>query len=309
MINVLLAAPSAYWGEYEAPLGAALDAAGLDANLSMDHAPEDVDYIVYAPHKGLQNFTPFKRCKAVLSLWAGVEKIVGNQTLTMPLTRMVDPGLKKGMVEFVTGHVLRYHLGMDQHILVQDGVWRHSPPPLAQDRKVTVLGLGELGRTCAEMLVQFGFQVRGWSRSPRGVSGVHCYSGEEGLLEALRDTEIVMLLLPDTPDTVNVLDAEALGVLAKGAKVINPGRGPLIEDDALLAALASGQVGHATLDVFRVEPLPAEHPYWAHPKVTVTPHIASETRADTASEVIAENIRRAEAGEPLLYVVNREAGY
>lgn len=210
MINVLLAAPSAYWDEYEGPLSAALDAAGLDADLSMDHAAEDVDYIVYAPHKGLQDFTPFKRCKAVLSLWAGVEKIVGNQSLTMPLTRMVDPGLKKGMVEFVTGHVLRYHLGMDQHILVQDGVWRHSPPPLAQDRKVTVLGLGELGRTCAEMLVQFGFQVRGWSRSPREVSGVQCYSSADGLLEALSGAEIVVLLLPDTPDTVNVLDAEAL---------------------------------------------------------------------------------------------------
>lgn len=309
MINVLLAAPPAYWDEYEAPLGRALAAAGLDADLSMDHAPEDVDYIVYAPHKALQDFSPFKRCKAVLSLWAGVEKIVGNQTLTMPLTRMVDPGLKKGMVEFVTGHVLRYHLGMDQHILVQDGVWRHSPPPLAQDRKVTVLGLGELGRTCSEMLVQFGFQVRGWSRSQRQVAGVACFSGSDGLLEALRGAEIVVLLLPDTPGTENVLNTEALGVLAHGAKVINPGRGPLIDDDALLAALDSGQVGHATLDVFRVEPLPAEHPYWAHPNVTVTPHIASETRADTASEVIAENIRRAEAGEPLLFVVDRAAGY
>mgnify|MGYP000079564256 CR=1 FL=1 len=134
-------------------------------------------------------------------------------------------------------------------------------------------------------------------------------AGQEKLLAALRGAEIVVLLLPDTPDTVNVLDAEALGVLEHGAKVINPGRGPLIDDDALLAALDSGQVGGATLDVFRVEPLPAEHPYWAHPNVTVTPHIASETRADTASEVIAENIRRAEAGEPLLFVVDRAAGY
>ncbi|MCT4578508.1 glyoxylate/hydroxypyruvate reductase A [Donghicola sp.] len=309
MINVQLAAPAAYWAEYEAPLTRALKAAGVDADLSMDHAPEDVDYIVYAPHPEMQDFTPFKRCKAVLSLWAGVEKIVGNQTLTMPLTRMVDPGLKKGMVEFVTGHVLRYHLGMDQHILVQDGVWRHKAPPLAQDRKVTILGLGELGRGCAEMLVQLGFQVRGWARSPRELADIACFSGAAGMKAALEGAEIIVLLLPDTPETENVLDSEAMSWLAHGASILNPGRGPLIDDDALLAALDSGQVAHATLDVFRVEPLPAEHPFWAHPDVTVTPHIASETRADTASKVVAENIRRADAGEPLLYLVDRAAGY
>jgi len=119
----------------------------------------------------------------------------------------------------------------------------------------------------------------------------------------------VILLLPDTPATNNILNADTLAMLPKGARIINPGRGPLIDDAALLEALDSGQVGHATLDVFRVEPLPADDPYWAHPNVTVTPHIAAETRASTASQVIAENIRRGEAGEPFLHLVDRSLGY
>ena len=118
-----------------------------------------------------------------------------------------------------------------------------------------------------------------------------------------------MLLLPDTPGTANILDARALATLPEGSVIVNPGRGPLIDDDALLAALDRGHIRHATLDVFRQEPLPADHPYWAHPRVTVTPHIASETRPDTASRVIVENIRRGEAGEPFLHLVDRDQGY
>jgi glyoxylate/hydroxypyruvate reductase A len=119
----------------------------------------------------------------------------------------------------------------------------------------------------------------------------------------------VVLLLPNTPETENVMDARTLALLAPGAVLINPGRGTLIDDGALLAALDSGPIGHATLDVFRQEPLPPEHPFWAHPKVTVTPHIASETRPETAAEVIAENVRRGEAGEPFLHLVDRDRGY
>ena len=120
---------------------------------------------------------------------------------------------------------------------------------------------------------------------------------------------IVVLLLPDTPATENVMNGESLGWLAQGATIINPGRGPLIDDDALLVALDSGQVGHATLDVFRIEPLPQDHSFWAHPNVTVTPHIASETRTWTASQCVAENVRRGEAGEPFLHLVDRSVGY
>mgnify|MGYP001801557384 FL=1 len=135
------------------------------------------------------------------------------------------------------------------------------------------------------------------------------YHGEDGLAAALSKAEILILLLPDTKATENILDAPALALLPRGAFVINPGRGPLIDDDALLKAVDQGQVAGATLDVFRTEPLPADHPFWAHPRITVTPHIAAETRPATAARVIAENIRRGEAGLPFLHLVDRGSGY
>lgn len=307
--NILFAARPEQWDIYENPLKSALSEAGVAANLALDLAPDEVDYMVYAPDSAVQDFTPYTRLKAVLNLWAGVENIVGNQTLKVPLARMVDHGLTQGMVEWVTGHVLRHHLGMDAHILGQDGVWRKTIPPLAEDRPVTVLGLGVLGQACAKALRGLGFPVTGWSRSARDVAGITCLSGDEGLRAALQTAEILVLLLPKTTETENLMNAERLAMLPKGAMIINPGRGPLIDDDALLAALDTGQIGHATLDVFRVEPLPPAHPYWAHPRVTVTPHIASETRPITAARVIVENVRRGEAGEPFLHLVDRAKGY
>ncbi len=308
-INVLFAAKAERWATYEPTLKQAFDEAGLDANLRTQMPPEEVDYIVYAPNSDLQDFRPYTSTKAVLGLWAGVEDVVGNKTLTQPFARMVDDGLTRGMVEWVTGHVLRHHLGMDTHILGQDGLWRDHVPPLATDRPVTILGLGALGQACAEALASLGFPVTGWSRSPKAVTDITCLSGQSGLAEAVSGAQIVVLLLPLTKDTENTLNAETLSLLAEGAVVINPGRGPLIDDEALLSALESGQVGHATLDVFRIEPLPKGHPYWAHPNVTVTPHIASETRPLSASRVIAENIRRGEAGEPFINLVDRSLGY
>ncbi len=138
---------------------------------------------------------------------------------------------------------------------------------------------------------------------------MRCLNGEGGLRKALSTAQILVLLLPKTPETENVLNVQHIALMPQGAMVINPGRGPLIDDQAMIAALDSGQIAHATLDVFRVEPLPPEHPYWAHPSVTVTPHIASETRDDTASQVIAENVRRGEAGEPFLHLVDPKLGY
>ncbi|MEM6609752.1 MAG: glyoxylate/hydroxypyruvate reductase A [Pseudomonadota bacterium] len=310
MPNILFAAHTERWDTYETPLRKALSEVGLGAAwLGIKAEPEEVDYIVYAPNSKLQDFTPYLKLKAVLNLWAGVEDVVGNQSLKVPLARMVDPGLEEGMVEWVCGHVLRHHLGIDAHVAGQDGIWRLGAPPLARDRRVTVLGLGALGAACAQALAALKFKVTGWSRSPKKLLGVQCLSGPNGLDDALRDAEIVVLLLPDTAATRNVMDAAAFAYLAPGAVVLNPGRGPLIDDKALLDALDAGQIGHATLDTFRIEPLPADHPFWAHPKVTVTPHIASETRPDSAARVIAENIRRGEAGMPFLHLVDRERGY
>lgn len=311
MVRILFAGPSDRWNIWKAPLRTALNAAGIKAELSPDPGPpETVDYIIYAPNGPVQDFTPFTRTKAVLSYWAGVERVVGNPTLTQPLARLVDPGLTEGMVEWVTGHVLRYHLGMDTHIHGQDGVWRGGDaPPLARDRRVTILGLGALGAACATALAGLNFNATGWSRRAKALPDIRCLSGADGLDAALGGAQIVVLLLPLTAGTENVLNDATLARLAPGAFVLNPGRGPLIDDDALIRALDNGQVAHATLDVFRIEPLPADHPFWAHPRVTVTPHIASETRPATAAKVLVENIRRVEAGAPLLNEVDRAAGY
>lgn len=308
-LTVLFAAGAARWPAYEPHLRAALAEAGVEARLVTQCAPGEADYIVFAPGGDLADFTPYTSCKAVLSLWAGVEKIVGNGTLTQPLCRMVDPALTAGMVEWVAGHVLRHHLGMDRHIVNPGRRWDPAPPPLAAERPVTVLGLGELGRACGQALAQLGFPVTGWSRTSREVAGLTCLSGAEGLETALARAQILVTLLPATPGTGNLLDAARLALLPQGAVILNPGRGTLIDDAALLAALDSGHLGHATLDVFRVEPLPQDHPFWAHPRVTVTPHIAAETRPASASRVVAGNIRRCEAGEPLLYLVDRARGY
>lgn len=310
-LTIYFAAGDDNWADYRVPLARALADAGIAAHLS-DRAPDPaaVDYIVYAPASPLRDFTPFANARAVLSLWAGVEKIVGNRTLTQPLVRMVNDELTEGMVEYVVGHVLRHHLGMDAHIHGQDGVWRNTIlPPLARERPVTVLGLGALGSEAAKALAALNFPVTGWSRTQKEVLGVRCLSGPAGLEEALRSAAILVLLLPATADTDGLLNAERLALLPKGAVIINPGRGWLIDDEALLEALDEGRVGHATLDVFRVEPLPPDHPYWAHPRVTVTPHIAADTRIGSAAAKLVATIRKIEAGEQVPELVDRARGY
>ena len=311
MTTALFADRAANWERYEGPLKAAFAEAGLDVNLiNQADAPSDVDYVIYAPSGPVNDFTPFTNLKAVLSLWAGVEKIEGNASIKVPLCRMVDEGLSEGMAEWVTGHILRHHLGIDAHIAGQDGIWRNDiVPPLARDRSVGFLGLGELGLACAKSAAGLNFNVKGWSRNLKTLDGIETFAGAEGLAEMLAASEILVLLLPDTAETLDIMNTETLALLPKGACIINPGRGTLINDAALLDALGSGHISHATLDVFRTEPLSPTHHYWAHPKVTVTPHIASETRPITASRTIAENIRRGEAGEPFLHTVDRAAGY
>ena len=308
-IKILFSANEENWRRYKAPLQDALDDKSLDYELGITITPSEVDYIIYAPSSPLQDFSPYTKLKAVLNLWAGVEGVTNNKTLNVPLARMVDSGLTDGMVEWVTGHTLRHHLGIDKHIHGQDGIWRSYVPPLAKDRVITILGLGTLGTACGIALERLGFNVRGWSRREKRVDGILCFYGDDQIDSSLLDADIVVLLLPDTPLTQNILNQHTLNLLKRGAFVLNPGRGPLIDDDALLAALETGQIEHATLDVFRIEPLPKNHQYWSNNKVTVIPHKASETRPKTASQVIAMNIERAENGQELLYLVDRENGY
>lgn len=310
MINILFAATSERWDQYQEHLKKELDLTGLEYKLSEKLPPSEVDYIIYAPNSSIKDFSDFTNLKAVLNLWAGVEDVVKNKTLKAPLARMVDEGLSQGMKEWVLGHVMRHHLGTDLHIFGQDGKWRDwSVPPLAKDRNVTILGLGALGAECASTLAKVGFKVYGWSSTEKSIENVTCTHGFEGLEKSLFGSEIVVLLLPSTAETENIINEKTLSYLEKNAVIINPGRGTLIDEKALLKSLDDGKLAHATLDVFRQEPLPADHPFWQHPKITVTPHIASETKPQTASQVIAANILRFEKGKPLLYQVNFETGY
>ena len=308
-LKILFSASKKNWSEYKAPLEEALASVSLDYDLRTSFAPREVDYIIYAPSSSLQDFSPYTSLKAILNLWAGVEGVAFNETLKVPLARMVDSGLTSGMVEWVTGHTLRHHLGIDKHIHGQDGVWRSYVPPLAKDRVVTILGLGTLGTACGTALRSLGFNVRGWSRRKKSIDGISCFYGNDQIDLSLTDADIVILLLPDTPPTQNILNNHTLNLTKRGAVILKPGRGPLIDDDALIAALDSGQLEHATLDVFRVEPLPENHRYWSHKKVTVVPHKASETRPKTSSQVIAKNIKRAENGKELLHLVDKVTGY
>lgn len=311
MLNIWFAAGAANWPEYALPLDTAFRAESLSVQLSAKPPadPSSVDYIIYAPGGDVQDFTPFTGVKLVQSLWAGVERIVGNESLTQPLARMVDQGLSEGMVEWVTGHVLRHHLGMDRHIVNPRHLWEHAAPPLARDRHIGLLGMGALGAACAQALQGLNFRVTGWSRSAKHLPGVTCLHGAEGLDRILHQADMLVLLLPRTAETENILNARSFGLMKKGMVILNPGRGALIDDAALLSALADGTVSHATLDVFRVEPLPADHPFWTHPQVTVTPHIAAETRPSSAAQIVAANIARVERGERPLHLVDRQRGY
>lgn len=286
---------------------------GLDLNLlETDADPAEVDYLVYNVDSGIRDFSIYPKLRAILNTWAGVEAVVGHidWPAHVPFTRMVEPGMTQGMAEYFTGHVMRYHLDIDRFVTDSSrGHWEKWSPPLTWMRTVGVLGLGELGQATSAMLTGLGFNVVGWSRSAKDVPGVTCLHGAEGLTETLKQAEILVVILPLTAETENVLNAETLAQMPSGACIVNAGRGPLIDDAALLAALASGQIRHATLDVFRKEPLPQDHGFWRNPSVTVTPHIASITRAETACSAILEQIRRNLDGKPLLHVVDRERGY
>ena len=285
----------------------------LDFRLDIDGTdPGDVDILVYEASGPLKDLAPYAGVSAIQNLWAGVEAILANPTLPPDptLCRMVEPGLTIGMTDYVAGHVLRLHLGMDHHRQNQARkAWSDDNPPLSTDRKVGIVGLGVLGHDVAEKLAFLRFDVSGWSRSPKEIDGVRCLHGPEGFDTLLAGSDILVLLAPLTPETENLIDAARIARMKPGAHLINVARGPMIDDDALLAALDTGQIASATLDVFRTEPLPPEHPYWSHPSVTISPHIASITRPETAAQTIVEQVERFERGEPFVHVVDRKSGY
>jgi glyoxylate/hydroxypyruvate reductase A len=229
---------------------------------------------------------------------------------TLPVVRMVEPGIIDGMVEYVTLAVLSIHRDWRTYRQQQRaGIWQAHPVQRASARRVGVLGMGVLGRAVLDRLCRFGFSCAGWSRSPQRIEGVACHAGAEGLPAFLARTDILVCLLPLTDDTRGILSRPLFDRLPPGATVINVGRGGHLVQDDLLRALDDGKVGHAILDVCDPEPLPAGHPFWTHPRVTLTPHIASMTQPETAVEVVFDNIRRHHEGLPLIGLVDRARGY
>ena len=310
MLNILYDGEPSRWDKYQRGLLPVLKAAGIAANFapSFDD-PAAVDYILYCPDGVLDDFTPYTNVKLVQSLWAGVEAALQNKTLYHPVARMVEVGLTQGMIDYVIAHVMRIHNNLDRFILAAPGEWDDTPPSLTTAQVVGFLGLGTLGMICAERVANIGFQTIGWARGEKSQHGLVAYTGTAGLRSVLSQSDILVLLLPHTPQTRHIINKESLALMKPSASIINVGRGGLIDDTALLAALDNGRLHSATLDVFDVEPLDVEHPYWAHDSVLVTPHVASCTRIETACDLIVENIRRTEAGEPPLHLVDKEAGY
>jgi glyoxylate/hydroxypyruvate reductase A len=290
-------------------------AQGLQAALP-DHdvllSPDgEIDYAVVAkPAPGV--LASIRGLKAVFSVNAGVEALLPSGVVPegMPIVRMVDHGLAEGMLEWVLAAALAWHRNLfDYRALQLSLTWAPMQEVLARDRRVCVLGAGELGGRVAAALAQIGFNTRTWSRTPKQIAGVVSLFGADRLEDAVADCEILINLLPLTPATENLLDSRLFSRLKKQAVLINVGRGRHVVDEAVIDALDSGQLRAAVLDVFRDEPLPLSHPFWRHPGVYLTPHVAAPTHAASALAAIAENIRAFEAGGALRHVVDLARGY
>ncbi|OZG72788.1 hypothetical protein BTA51_14810 [Hahella sp. CCB-MM4] len=228
----------------------------------------------------------------VHSLWAGVESLlVGLKDHPVAIVRLKDPTLAHVMSEAVLAWVLYLHRDMPVYRLQQrQKLWRQISYRAASQCRVLVLGLGELGLASVLRLQQNGFSVSGWSRQPKKVPGVKCYSGREGLQDAVKYADILVNLLPQTTQTIGLIDRQLLAGLPEGASLINFGRGATVNTDDLIDRLNSGELNHAVLDVFEVEPLPQDSPLWHHARVTVLPHISAPTDYVTASNIVARNI-------------------
>ncbi len=254
----------------------------------------------------------FPNLKVLFSLGAGVEHLLVTAKVAhkIPIVRMVDPALQAGMVEFVLMRVLHYHRRMPEYETQQNKrVWQPLSQKSAAEQRVGIMGLGALGGAVAAALSEFGFDVAGWSRTPKEIGGIACFSGNGELTPFLKRSDILVCLLPLTRTTRNILDANLFASLPPGACLINAARGNHLVEDDLIRALASGQLADATLDVFQDEPLPPGHPFWDHPKICVLPHTASQTHAGSAAVAIADNIRRFRNCEELWHIADRTRGY
>jgi len=253
----------------------------------------------------------FPNLELFFSTGAGIDQFdLAALPPELPVLRLAEPGVVAGMVEYATLAVLALHRDFPAYFRQQrEGRWAAHRVHPASQRRVSVLGLGVLGCAVLDQLRTFGFQLAGWSRTRRQVDGVACYAGQEELPALLARTDILVCLLPLTQQTRGILDATLFQHLPRGASLVHVGRGAHLDHPALLDALETGWLSGAVVDVTDPEPLPEAHPFWAHPKILLTPHIASMTQPETAVAQVLDNIRRHQAGAPLIGLVDRSRGY
>ena len=270
------------------------------------HAPDEArgvaDEIMVAvvanPPPGV--LAPFRRLRLIQSLWAGVDRLLADTTLPagVPIARMVDSAMNAAMAETALWAVLSLHRGFFAYARQQQqGLWQPLPQCRADEVGVLVLGQGQMGRTAAARIAALGYRVQGWRRDGTPLEPL------------LRQSQIVINLLPLTPETHGILNAALFAAMPQGASLVNLARGRHLVDADLLAALDSGHLQHAVLDVFHSEPLPAEHPFWRHPQVTVLPHAAAATDARSAAAVAVANLRAVRDGAPVAHLVEKTRGY
>lgn len=271
-------------------------------------AEVEVAIVANPPHGSLSELPSLR---LIQSLWAGVDKLLTDPALPadVPVARMVDPAMNEAMVQTALWAVLALHRGFfGVQAQQRERVWRQPAQCRAAEWRVLVLGLGELGGRVAQTLAGLDYSVQGWSRSPHGVEGVDCCHGA-ALDAALGQADTVINLLPLTPATQGFFDARRFAQFKRGGALVNLARGAHVVESDLLAALDSGALAHAVLDVFAHEPLPPRHAFWGHERVTVLPHTAAQTDPRSAAEVVAANLRALRAGQPVQHLVDRGAGY
>ena len=272
---------------------------------------EDIEVaLAWKPPAGL--IASFPNVKLIVSLGMGVDHLLADDRLPagVPIVRIMDDGLVGQMSEYAIYWALRHHREIDKYAASQRArQWKPEDFVDTINRRIGVMGLGSIGQDTAGKFAALGFPTAGWSRTAKSLPGIGTFHGADGLQRFLARTDILIDVLPLTRDTRGLLDATAFAALPRGAYFINMARGGHVVDDALLAALESGQISGAALDVFNVEPLPQDHPYWTHPKVHVTPHIAGATNPRTASPGVIENIKRIGAGQALIHTVDPKSGY